>query len=80
MNAPTNTNIASAVAEAQARFTADNPKSKAQLDKAKNFMPGGKHVMFSGLKEFKESLLMCAFLSNTGVEFPFAFEVLTNER
>ncbi len=45
-----------------------------------NFIPGGKHVMFSGLKEFKESLLMCAFSSNTGVEFPFSFEVLTNER
>jgi len=45
-----------------------------------NFMPGGKHVMFSGLKEFKESSLTCAFLSNTGVEFPFSFEVLTNER
>ena len=44
-----------------------------------NFLPGGKHVMFSGLKEFKESVLMCAFLSNTGVEFPFAFKVLTNE-
>ena len=41
MNAPTNTDIASAVAEAQARFTADNPKSQAQLDKASNFMPGG---------------------------------------
>ena len=45
-----------------------------------NFMPGGKHVMFSGLKQFKESVLTCAFLSNTGVEFPFSFEVLTNER
>ena len=45
-----------------------------------NFMPGGKHVMFSGLKEFKESVLTCAFSSNTGVEFPFSFEVLTNER
>ena len=45
-----------------------------------NFMPGGKHIMFSGLKEFKESVLTCAFLSNTGVEFPFAFEVLKNER
>jgi len=45
-----------------------------------NFMPGGKHVMFSGLREFEESVLRCAFLSNTGVEFPFSFEVLTNER
>ena len=45
-----------------------------------NFMPGGKHIMFSGLKEFKESVLTCTFLSNTGVEFPFAFEVLKNER
>ena len=45
-----------------------------------NLMPGGKHVMFSGLKEFKESVLTCAFSSNTGVEFPFSFEVLTNER
>ena len=41
MNAPTNTDITSAVTEAQARFTADNPKSQAQLDKASNFMPGG---------------------------------------
>ena len=45
-----------------------------------NFMPGEKHVMFSGLKEFKESVLTCAFSSNNGVEFPFSFEVLTNER
>ena len=45
-----------------------------------NFMPGGKHVMFSGLREFEESVLTCAFSSNTGVEFPFSFEVLTNER
>ena len=45
-----------------------------------NFMPGGKHVMFSGLREFEESVLRCAFSSNTGVEFPFSFEVLTNER
>tara|TARA_Y100001936_G_scaffold29253_1_gene27447 strand:+ start:354 stop:758 length:405 start_codon:yes stop_codon:yes gene_type:complete len=45
-----------------------------------NFMPGGKHVMFSGLREFEESVLRCAFLSNTGVEFPFSFEVLTNVR
>jgi copper(I)-binding protein len=45
-----------------------------------NFMPGGKHVMFSGLKEFKESILVCTFLSNTGIEIPFTFEVLKNER
>ena len=45
-----------------------------------NFMPGGKHVMFSGLREFEESVLTCAFSSNAGVEFPFSFEVLTNER
>ena len=45
-----------------------------------NFMPGGKHVMFSGLREFEESVLTCAFSSATGVEFPFSFEVLTNER
>ena len=44
-----------------------------------NFLPGGKHIMFSGLKEFKQSILACAFLSNTGVEIPFSFEVLTNE-
>ncbi len=41
MNAPANTDIASAVAEAQARFTADNPNSQAQLEKAAAFMPGG---------------------------------------
>ncbi len=45
-----------------------------------NFMPGGKHVMLSGLKEFKERVLMCSFLSNTGIEYPFSFKVLTNER
>ena len=44
-----------------------------------NFMPGGKHVMLSGLKEFKDGMLECAFLSNTGIEIPFIFEVLTNE-
>jgi len=36
--------------------------------------------MFSGLKEFKESILVCTFLSNTGIEIPFTFEVLKNER
>ena len=41
MNAPANTDIVSAVAEAQARFAADNPLSRAQLDKAAAFMPGG---------------------------------------
>jgi len=45
-----------------------------------NFMPGGKHVMFSGLKEFEESILVCAFLSNTGIEIPITFEVLKNEQ
>ncbi len=45
-----------------------------------NFMPGGKHVMFSGLKEFKETTLKCYLLSSTGIEFPFAFSVLTNEK
>ena len=45
-----------------------------------NFMPGGKHVMFSGLKEFKESILVCTFSSNTGIEIPFTFEVLKNGR
>ncbi len=41
MNAPANTDIASAVSEAQARFTADNPNSLAQLEKAADYMPGG---------------------------------------
>ena len=45
-----------------------------------NFMSGGKHIMFSGLNEFKESILMCTFLSNTGMEIPFTFEVLKNGR
>ena len=45
-----------------------------------NFMPGGKHVMFSGLKEFKENILACTFVSNTGIEIPFTFEVLKIER
>ncbi len=41
MNAPANTDIASAVAEAQARFTAENSLSQAQLDKAAAYLPGG---------------------------------------
>lgn len=41
MNAPANTDVASAIAEARDRFTADNPKSQAQLDKAAGFLPGG---------------------------------------
>ena len=45
-----------------------------------NFIPGGMHIMFSGLKEFKESILMCAFLSVSGIEIPFVFEVRTNEK
>ena len=45
-----------------------------------NFMPGGKHIMFSDFKEFNESILMCAFLSTSGIEFPFALEVLINEK
>ena len=45
-----------------------------------NFIPGGMHIMFSGLKEFKESILMCAFLSTSGIEIPFVFEVRTNEK
>jgi len=45
-----------------------------------NFMPGGKHVMFSGFKEFKEKILMCTLLSKAGIEIPFTFEVLTNEQ
>ena len=35
---------------------------------------------FSGLKEFKESTLMCAFLSASEIEIPFVFEVRTNEK
>ena len=45
-----------------------------------NFIPGGMHIMFSGLKEFKESILICAFLSVSGIEIPFVFEVRTNEK
>ena len=45
-----------------------------------NFIPGGMHIMFSGLKEFKESILMCAFLSTSGIEIPFVFEIRTNEK
>tara|TARA_B100001175_G_C19405048_1_gene588225 strand:+ start:7 stop:456 length:450 start_codon:yes stop_codon:yes gene_type:complete len=41
-----------------------------------DFIPGGKHIMIAGLKEFKKNILMCAFLSNTGIEIPFTFEVL----
>ena len=49
-------------------------------DSQVNFIPGGMHIMFSGLKEFKESILMCAFLSTSGIEIPFVFEVRTNEK
>ncbi|MBT6910050.1 MAG: aminotransferase class III-fold pyridoxal phosphate-dependent enzyme, partial [Rhodospirillaceae bacterium] len=43
MSAPAtaNTDIASAIAEAQARFTAANPNSQAQLEKAAKVLPGG---------------------------------------
>ena len=53
------------------RFTVD-PESHV------NFMPGGKHVMFSGFKEFQESILKCTFLSEFGIQIPFIFEVQTN--
>ena len=49
MNAPTNTNIASSIAEAQARFTADNPKSKAQLDKARKSLALSNCALLFGL-------------------------------
>ncbi|MDP6692523.1 MAG: aminotransferase class III-fold pyridoxal phosphate-dependent enzyme, partial [Alphaproteobacteria bacterium] len=39
--ATANTDIASAIAEAQARFTAANPDSQAQLEKAAKVLPGG---------------------------------------
>ena len=45
-----------------------------------NFMPGGKHVMFSGFKEFTEENLICSLLFKAGIEIPFTFEVLTNEQ
>ena len=41
MPATANTDITSAIAEAQARFTAANPKSQAQLEKAAKVLPGG---------------------------------------
>ena len=41
MTATANTDIASAVAEAQARFAAANPNSQAQLEKAAKVLPGG---------------------------------------
>ena len=42
MNAPAaNTDIASAVAEAQARCAAANPNSQAQLEQAAKVLPGG---------------------------------------
>ena len=36
-----NTDLGSAVADAEARYTANNPKSKARVDTAKGSMPGG---------------------------------------
>ena len=44
-----------------------------------DFMPGAKHIMFSGIKDFKEKILMCNFSSKAGIEIPFTFEVLNNE-
>ena len=41
MTATANTDIASAVAEAQAGFAAANPNSQAQLEKAAKVLPGG---------------------------------------
>ncbi|MBT3369524.1 MAG: aspartate aminotransferase family protein [Rhodospirillaceae bacterium] len=41
MPATANTDITSAIAEAQARFTAANPNSQAQLEKASKVLPGG---------------------------------------
>ncbi|MDP7549514.1 MAG: aspartate aminotransferase family protein [Alphaproteobacteria bacterium] len=40
-NTTANTDVASAVAEAQARFTAANPNSQAQLQQAAKVLPGG---------------------------------------
>ena len=39
--AATNIDLASAVADAEARFTAANPKSKAQAELASASLPGG---------------------------------------
>ena len=44
-----------------------------------DFMPGGKHIMFSGFNQFKGKNLNCNFGSNTGSKIPFTFEVLTHE-
>ena len=44
-----------------------------------DFMPGGKHIMFSGFNQFEEKDLECKFSSNIGLKIPFTFEVLTHE-
>ncbi len=40
-SAAANIDVASAIAEAQAQFTAANPKSQAQMEQAAAFLPGG---------------------------------------
>ena len=38
--------LASAVAETEARYRAANPKSFAQFKKASRYLPGGNHIGF----------------------------------
>ena len=49
--------------------------SKSHVD----FMPGAKHIMFSGFNQFEEENLNCNFGSNNGLRIPFTFEVLKHE-
>ena len=44
-----------------------------------DFMPGSKHIMFSGLSQFEERNLQCNFVSDIGLTIPFTLEVLKNE-
>tara|TARA_B100000965_G_scaffold244832_1_gene205472 strand:- start:502 stop:954 length:453 start_codon:yes stop_codon:yes gene_type:complete len=44
-----------------------------------DFMPGGKHIMFSGFSQFEERYLQCNFVSDIGLTIPFTLEVLNNE-
>ena len=42
-----------------------------------DFMPGGKHIMFSGLSQFEDRNLKCNFVSDVGLTIPFTFEVIS---
>ena len=43
-----------------------------------DFMPGAKHIMFSGFDQFEDKKLKCSFGSDIGLKIPFTLEVLSN--